>query len=178
MTRIETKAVMYRLLYAGRFGNYPKAWQSLEEVERSGYVGEVSIRSRETANPLRLYHVPHNELRETVGKLADCYLKAGLVYCESPPESQVIIQGEYDGYSLTYTYAKPPMRIAFDQQQFRTAGGHAKLLLRSRLEPNDLDWLYSLLDDFPGSVVEFSAFRIPVGEIPGSKCIVWEVRHY
>jgi hypothetical protein len=175
---IRTKETMYRLLGTGRFGNYPRSWKSLEAVAADGFRGEVSVRSLEIANPVRLYHILAVDLPGVVATLPPEQRNPGLVFSESMPEEQHVIQGEYDGENLTYTFAKAPMRIAFDRQRLVARGAVARWTLETYLEANDLDWLLSLVCDFPGAVVEFSAFRCPVGTVKGSRCVFWEVRHY
>lgn len=178
MQRITTKRQMYRILHTGRFGNYPRAWQSLGEVQQSGYTGHVSLRSLEVNNPVRLYHVPAEQLAASVAALPEYHRAAGLTFSESPPDEMRSIQGEFNGQHLTYTFAGYPMRIAFDHECLHADGFRAHCILGTYLDANDYDWLRELIADFPGATVEFSAFRRPVGTQPGSKMIVWEVRHY
>lgn len=175
--RFETKGEMYRALYAGRFGNYPRAWQSLKEVLESGYSGHVSIRSKQTSNPVKLYHVPADELAGKVHSLPPAHRDAGLVFSESPDDSKRTIQGEYDGFNLTYSFYQAPMRLAFEKQMLHAEGPSARWLLKRYLESADLEWLDDLLLDFPGHVVEFSAFSCRVG-MDRRWMIVWEVRAY
>lgn len=176
--RITNKQIMYRLLMAGRFGNYVRAWNSLEEIAAAGYSGHVSIRSNQISNPVRLYHVPFADLPAAIAALPDNQSRHGLRFSESPPDHLRTIQGEYDGYSLTFSFAPLPMRLAFAQECHHATGLTSRILLRRYLTAGDFDWLDSLLEDFPGSTVEFSAFSAPVGTTPGSQCIFWEVRHY
>jgi len=176
--QIKNKRQMYDLLQAGRFGNIARQWNSLDDLDASGYEGLVSMRSREISNPVRLYHVPKHEMRTAVANLTDAQRMSGLVFSEAPPDHERTIQGEYDGHCLTYSFAPLPMRLAFDQQRLDERGLAARMTLRRHLEPGDFDWLHELLDEFPGSVIEFTAFRVPVGVLPGSKMLVWEVRHY
>lgn len=178
MQRITTKRRMYELLHTGRFGNYPRAWHSLAEVQQSGYTGHVSIRSLEVNNPVRLYHVPAKELGRLIAELPERHRAAGLTFSESPDDSLRVVQGEYNGNHLTYSFARYPMRIAFEHECLHARGFLATCILTTYLEANDFDWLRDLLADFPDSTVEFSAFRRPVGTQAGSKMIVWEVRHY
>lgn len=182
MTRIRNKRQMYEMLQAGRFGNFCRLWHSLEEVLASDYTGLVSIRSLQTTNPIRLYHVPIAELAETVAKLPVYYSGKGLTFCESPPDDKRTIQGEIMrdewGYRLHYSFALETMRIALETAGRWAQGLEAKLLLETYLEPVDFDELQLLLDMYPGAAIEFTGFRVPVGVIPHRKMIVWEVRHY
>lgn len=175
---IGTKEKMYRLLEAGRFGNYPRMWSSVQSILDSGFRGDISIRSKDIANPVRLYHIPVAELDSKVNQLVDSQKYSGLTFTEAPPDGYRVVQGEYDGYNFDYTFAPHPMRIAFEHQRLHANGAKARWLLKAYLDSNDLDWLDGLLEDFPGSVVEFSAFSVPVGVVKSSKTIFWEVRHY
>lgn len=177
MTTMATKSEMYRHLYAGRFGNYPRAWQSVAEIHASGYSGHVSIRSLETSNPVKLYHVPAAEIPAKVDALPLSHRKAGLVFSESPDDSKRTIQGEWDGFNLTHSYFQAPMRLAFERQLLHADGPQARWLLRHYLDAADYEWLDELLVDFPGHVVEFSGFKCRVGT-HRRRMIVWEVRAY
>lgn len=173
---------MYSMLMGGRFGNFVRAWDSLPEVLASDYRGLVSLRSRERSNPVRLYHVPVDALEATVGAQPQASRAAGFVFSESPPDHKRSIQGELmrdeAGYYLHYSFAPEPMRIALEQDGRHARGLQAKLILEKYLEPSDYDALQDLLDEYPGAVIEFTGFTVPVGVIPHRKMVVWEVRHY
>lgn len=179
---IRTKAQMYSLLLGGRFGNFVRAWDTLPEVLSSGYRGLVSLRSRERSNPIRLYHIPIDDLEATVAKQTDAQRAAGFVFSEAPPDHKRTIQGELmrdeAGYYLHYSFSPEPMRIALEQDGQHARGLAAKLLLEHYLEPSDYDALQDLLDAHPGAVIEFTGFTVPVGVIPHRKMVVWEVRNY
>jgi len=177
MTPVTTKRRMYELVERGRLGNYPRWWRSIEQMRADGYRGHVSLRSLEVANPVRLYHVPADQLQKCFESLPACQREAGIVFSEDPPDEKRVIQGEWDGYELHYTFAKHPMRIAFDEQSLHASGPRARLILRSYLQASDYEWLDELTNDFPGHVVEFSAFSVPVGLL-NTYMLVWEVRAY
>lgn len=181
--KVANKKQMYKRLLSGRFGNIVQAWPSYADIEASGYRGHVSIRSKQTSNPVRLYHVPFDDLKAAVDGLPESYRKAGLMFSESPPDHKRTIQGElmrweHGGYYLTYSYAPHPMRIAFDKQRLEARGLAAKMILLHHLSPVDYDELQGLLESYPDSVIEFSAFSCPVGIIPGRRMVIWEVRNY
>lgn len=178
MVAITNKKKMYELLRKGRFGNYPRTWQSVEEVLASGFTGEVSLRSLQIGNPVRLYHIPAKELAAAVEALPVHHRAGGLTFTEAPPDHQRMIQGEYDGDALTYSFSPEVMRVALEKDGHHARGFMARRILQAYMEPGDYEWICDLLTDFPGSTVEFSTFRVPVGTQKGSKMIVWEVRHY
>lgn len=168
---------MYEHLYNGRFGNYPLAWESLQEVLESSYRGHISLRSRQTSNPIRLYHIPFSDLNTTLAKLPIEQTKYGLVFSESPDDSKRTIQGEWDGFSLTYSFYKAPMRLAFEKQMLHAEGAKARWLLKSYLDVSDYEWLGELIEDFPNHIVEFSGFSCRVGVLR-RYAVFWECRLY
>lgn len=182
IVRITNKKQMYECLLAGKFGNFVRAWNSLADVEASGYRGHVSLRSKEVSNPVRLYHVPFADLRQTVETLPESQRLSGLVFSESPPDEKRTIQGElmrnHKGYVLTYSYVPKPMRLAFADQCLTATGLEAKMLLEHHLTPTDYDELQLLLDLYEDHVIEFSAFSVNVGVLPRRNCVIWEVRLY
>jgi hypothetical protein len=179
--KITTKGQMYNLLLSGRLGNYARAWTSADDVLASGYSGEVSLRAQKIGDPVKLYHVPVIRLRETLRQhgLQD---RKDLVFSEAPPDDKRVIQGELAvterGLYLNYTFAKHPMRIAFREESRHAYGATAVQIVRDYVDPPSLDDLWGLLDDYPGAVVEFSTFRVPVGVMPHRRTLIWEVRHY
>lgn len=175
------KAEMYRSFDAGYFGNRVRYWRSREEIEQDSYRGLFSIRSKVRANPVALYEIPYAKLDEAIARLPHSHRNPGLLFFETPPHHKNVIQGEvlrhYD-LVLEYTRAPGPMRHAFAAERLVAHGITAKLILQDRLDPADYDDLMRLLELYPGHVVEFSTFRIPVGTVPGRKTVVWEVRFY
>lgn len=168
---------MYDLIERGRLGNYPRWWRTIEQIHADGYRGHVSIRSLTRSNPVKLYHVPAHRLAKCVSRLPKEHRDAGLVFSESPPDEKRVIQGEWDGRHLTYSYAKLPMRLAFEQDLRHANGLRAISLLRSAVPPRDFDWMDELLLSFPGHTIEFSTFRSRVGLLSGFT-LFWEVRGY
>ena len=174
---IKSKAMMYRLMADGRFGNYPRAWSTVEEVERSGFDGLVSIRSLERSSSLRMYHIPAKKLRGTVISIPDQLLSRGVTFCEAPPDDKRTIQGEWDGENLFYSFDQTPMRTALEKDGKHVRGLEARMLLQRHLDPSDLDWLDALVEQYPDHVIEFSGFRVRCGTL-SKRMIVWEVRAY
>jgi hypothetical protein len=154
------------------------AWSSLEDVLASGFKGEVSIRSREISNPVRLYHIPVDKLAETVAALPLNQSRAGLEFSEAPPDDKRVVQGEWDGRRLYYSFVGKPMRFALAEGGQHLYWTEARRFLKQHLTAGDYEWLESLLEDFPDHTVEFSAFSVPVGVLAktGSQTIFWEVR--
>lgn len=182
MTAITNKRRMYKLLMAGKLGNFAQVWGSLDEALSSGYTGIFSIRSLETSNPIRRYHVPYEELQATYDAIPADRKSAGMTFCQAPPDDKRTIQGELmrDVGGLYFFYSTLPlvMRDALDQDGKHARGLQAKMLLQHYLEPVDYDMLMDLLDEYPDHVIEFSAFTVPVGVMPHRRTIIWEIRKY
>lgn len=177
---ITTKKRMYEEVEKGRFGNYPVSWSTLEEVAASGYTGEVSIRSRQASNPVRLYHVPAAELAARVAALPPNHRDGGLIYCESPPDEARVLQGEWDGRHLFYSRVPKPMRYALEEGGISLWWASARHFLLRNLSAQTYDQLCELERDFPDHVIEFSEFSRPVGQLAhlGHTAFFWEVRRY
>lgn len=168
---------MYRLVKAGRLGNYPRMWDTVDAVEAAQNVGLVSIRSLERSSPVKLYHVPAGDLRRVVGELPEIHLRAGLTFLEAPPDHLRTIQGEWDGHSLFYSCRPEPMRTALEKDGKQVYGLTARMLLKQHLDPIDVEWLDELTATYPEHVIEFSGFRVRCGTL-NRRMIIWEVRAY
>jgi len=180
---IHTKADMYRRLMMGEFGNHSQAWGSVDEVLDSGFRDLISIRSISVSFPVKLYHVPVAELRETVDGVCQSRgcLASSLMFQECPPDQRPF-QGEiqqsiHGAYDLFCTTEDGPMRTALEKGGVQKYGLEAVILLRHYLIPSDYDELVQLIGDYPGCVVEFSCHYTPVG-VYRKRMLIWEVRHY
>lgn len=182
--RIQYKEQMYRLLQAGRFGNYPRSWDGYHPLLMSDYRGKVGIRSKQWSNPVREYQIPFDDIPIVLARIGQSTINGGLVFSEALPDHLTTIQGEYgynecSGLRLTYTHVGQPMKQAFDSECCTQVNGTAaRLLLKQYMPACDYEWLHELLEDFSGATVEFSTFSVPVGTQRGSYTIFWEVRHY
>ena len=174
---ITRKTEMYRLVKAGRLGNYPRMWDTVAEVENDKNVGLVSIRSLERSSPVKLYHIPAADLRRVVADLPAIHIKAGLTFLEAPPDHLRTVQGEWDGHNLFYSFRPEPMRTALEKDGKQVSGLTARLILKQHLDPIDVEWLDELTEQYPDHVIEFSGFRVRCGTLQ-RRMIVWEVRAY
>lgn len=100
------------------------------------------------------------------------------------PDHLLTIQGNLwvgiRGLELEYSL-EPGIthREAVSQPRMRSAAGlFAKGLLERFVDPASLEDLWGLLNDYPDAVIEFSAYRVPVGVLPHRRCVIWEVRQY
>ena len=183
---IDTKAQSYALYERGRFGNKLRTWSRLGEIAPSGFQGRVVMRYKgrhggaafprlgeqitlaEAAFTLRMW--------EALGAREE-----EVAYNEAAPDDLLVLQGEVtlstEHLSLFWADEKTTMRRALVHGR-QWQGLRALALLRSRLFPSSWADLEALLELYPSSVIEFSAYRVPVGNLPGRNAVIWEVRDY
>lgn len=180
---VANKKEFYRLYNQGRFGNRLQGWSSVNEYNQSDYFGDVSIRCRIPNVKLSLTHVQPTEIPSEMERIARVNKRAesDFVLSESPPDGRLVFQGEvyrgHRGLEMFYSFAKMPMRMALGQQGRRAHGLLPFLLITNHMDGQSQDNLWRLLDEFQGSVVEFSTYEIPVG-IEKWNTVFWEVRSY
>jgi hypothetical protein len=105
-----------------------------------------------------------------------------LILDESAPDHRVTLQAEVMNSPrfIDMRYALDArgmgMRQAYDQMQHAN-GLRAVTVLKERLDAPSWDNLCRILQEYPDSVVELSAYEIPVGVL-GHNALIWEVRDY
>lgn len=180
-----SKADFVRRFSENEFGNRTQTWNTVDEF--ATWVQENDPRERNQ------YH-----LRNRIAGGATYYNLYGSEcvarWMEQPDRSswyaaamvdhsRQTIQGEVwdspTGLTLYYTDVKAPMRTALAEKSDQVSGIIARFLLRRYLCPNSYDWLWELLERYPGHVIEFTAFeRRGIGTLPNYNTIFWEVRNY
>jgi len=70
------------------------------------------------------------------------------------------------------------MNQGLAEQTLHAFGLNAKMILEKNLYTSSLADIYALLEIYPDSVIEFSSYSIPVGNIKGRNAVIWEVRNY
>ncbi len=182
--RILDKEECYALYYNGLFGNKALTWDSYEAVMKSGWKSHVCMRFREGGDRKRVvYNVPLNGLDDEIGKLEILGVpKHKISFNQSMPDEHLNMQGEvmksHQGLYLRYSTMKKPMNLALQGEDLTSTGLRAKHLLEANLWPSSLSDLEALFELYPNSVVEFSAYSVQVGNIPGRNTVIWEVRNY
>lgn len=176
MPTIDNKAQMYAAMKAGKFGNTNTHWYALEDYLRSGYPGLVGLRGGTKGWPTR-----YNLTREEVIALwPDA--PPGSNISPMLPDQKILLQGEVKdtemGLALHCSTVKAPMKTALSTEFLNLYGFNAHMALKRHLWPSDLADLYILLNQYPGHVVEFSSYSVPVGCIPHRNTVIWEVRNY
>ncbi len=182
--KIPTKVECYERYNAGAFGNKPLTWDSPEEIRKSGWSGRVCIRSKiGTRRGNVRYNIPLSELDKEIASLMESDVKIKhMRFNQSMPDEHLTIQGELmrteRGLYLLYSTIQFPMNEALRREQKHVFGLQAHMLLRQNLYPSSLSDIEALLEIYQDSVIEFSSYKIPVGNIPGRNTIIWEVRNY
>ncbi|MBI4116432.1 hypothetical protein HY449_01670 [Candidatus Pacearchaeota archaeon] len=184
--KILNKTECYALYESGFFGNKARTWNSYEEILKSEWKGGVCMRSKkgvsrkEVRYNIKIEDVPlHIEHFQKIGIPEDM-----ISFNQSMPDRNLILQGEVMNYQggiyLFGTILKKPMNIALAEKSFILENDAAGPLLESRLSAESCRDLQNLLEVFPESVVEFSAYSIPVGNLAetGRNTVFWEVRNY
>jgi len=167
----------------GEFGNASPSWNTLQEYKDSGYCdGLIHIRNRIAGG--HTWYDTHPSLVSKVWRTAleAGYSESDLYISAMAPTEKTIFQGEVQqspvGLQLYYTTVAKPMRDALKTEAEQIAGLRAVGLLRYYLCPKSYDWINTLLDRYPGHVVEFSTYGVEWGTLPGFNTVFWEVRLY
>lgn len=180
-----TKADFVRRYQQGEFGNRALTWDSLEVF--------LQYLKNHMVDKSRRYHLRnrvaagktyYNIRADEVQKLWEaCEDKDQWYLSEMAPHRHNIMQGEVtrsvEGMDLTYsTLPNLPMREALNMRSHRATKLTAVMLINAALNDKSLEWLRYLLDEYPDHIIEFSAFDVCWGVLPGYNTVFWEVRKY
>jgi hypothetical protein len=164
-------------------------WDTLDDLQGSGYSGLVSVRYKQANSPYCRYLVPVSAVPLCIDEFSRQGASPSLfTFNESAPDDDLLIQGEVFRQNildiaehppyLTYSSAKLPMRKALQQDSHHAYGIKALTILKHYLDPNSYADLEELWERFPSSVVEFSTYSRQLGIYPHRNTIIWEVRDY
>lgn len=140
----------------------------------SGYRGLCTVRGRRSDSKTSC---------KQYGVLAEKARHSPDFVNETMPDHQLLIQGEFQQSTLTiylnYSRIKGiPNQQAMSSRPSEHAWGiKARRILQHFLDPVSYDNVDRLMDLFPDAVVEFSTFRVSVGDL-GWNTVFWEVRGY
>jgi hypothetical protein len=179
---VDSKKDSYSLLHSGRLGNRLRMWDSFDEILKSGYSGTVSIRYKSTGGGFVAYNVPLEDIPKVQQEWKDKGAKEELMtYNESAPDHLMLIQGELmrndNHIYLFHSSEKSKMSIALANGK-HADGMDALNLLKRHLNTASYDDIMQLLEMYPDSVIEFSAYSKCLGNLPGRNAVIWEVRNY
>lgn len=159
----------------GEFGNSSPTWETPSELAASGYFGLAHLRNR-VVGGATYYNLTAEEALDRWLKEQDrtaWYVSAMAPACYTLNAEVLQTERHLD---VHYSLVNAPMRQALASEPRWVDGIMAVLLLRKYLCPNSLEWLYELLERYPGHVVELSSFTREWGTIPGYNTVYWEVR--
>lgn len=184
---VKTKAEFLALSSAGRLGNFLRSWRTLRDVERSGYNGFLTIRSRVPGSkhfiPVTSINRRRAALRGHLSALKKLGAHESDLYFQQIPDpcARRVIQFEAirDEHYVTIYYeldTTAPLR-GICARGICARGVAAVSILRAHLSPASLDDLWAIWDEHPASVIEATEFSRPVGEY-GRRLLFWEVRDF
>lgn len=188
--KIISKSEYGKLAHLGHLGNTFRLWDTVEEAQRDGYRGWVTIRSRRASDrKLFVPHVKLSDLRvnadnELYIQLDDhYYAPISAVYIQEcpSPDTERIVNFEaahlIGGLHLTYAPNDPrPLRVSLEDSGLSCRGVDAYGVLR-RYVGDDYDTLADIWETYPDAVIEGSVFGRATGRF-NQKLIVWEVRDF
>jgi len=179
---VNTKRDFYERFYRGEFGNAGLMWpEGFAEWEASGYRGDVGIRTMGVGTRCD-YNVPFEEVPSRFAEFRQTYRAEMINLSAMMPDEHMIVQGEitrtHKGLSaFVATVINTAMRPALLDHGFHLEGLRVDHLIRRSCDATSYDWLMSLVDDYDGHTIEFSALRIPWGT-RNLNTVIWEVRNY
>jgi hypothetical protein len=183
---VKTKADFVRRYAAGEFGNASPTWDCLEDWYKDNVGWNLSktkfhIRNR-IAGGMTWYDVPAYRM-PLDWKAAIAVVEPDNLYISAmAPTELTCLQGEIERthrqLALFYSRATLPMRDALRLDGRQVYGLAAAHLIQRYLDQNSQEWLWHLLDSYPGHVVEFSVYDKCWGTVPGYNSVFWEVRQY
>lgn len=179
---VNTKKNFISRFLSDEFGNRGPNWETLTEWKDSGYSGLVHLRNRKAWGP-SLYNVDPVAV-EANWRLCQKLDPGSWYLAAMAPHDCNVLQGEVANWAgrgiVLYSSDAVglPMRDALARNGQQTFGLQAVFKLRQALDAGSLDWLYHLLETYPGHTIEFSAFSKPWGTLSGYNTVFWEVRNY
>lgn len=183
---IWNKSQMYDLYQNGAFGNRSRSWLSVRDFENDGCPCNVGIRYKDPrggAGPF-VPNIHPDDLEFEVHKLVSLgWHRRYMVLGEVTPDNKLLMNGELIedeslGYALHYSIIKTNMRASLKAGPQWINGPGVMLILQSIFNPSSYADLRALLDNHPMAAIEFSAYSICLGNVPGRNVLIWEVRHY
>ena len=184
--KIFSKEECYALYEEGLLGNKALTWKSYGEILDSGWSGQVCMRSKKgVARKEVRYNLNIDEVPEHIRRFSDIGIPENMIgFNQNMPDKYLLLQGEimFNGNKLylLYSAVKKPMNLALAKRSFTIDGNHAEDALFENLTPESRGDLERLMSKFPTSVVEFSAYSLPLGNMAhlNRNTVIWEVRDY
>jgi hypothetical protein len=179
---IRSKAEFYRLWTAGCLGNKPRTWSDVQDAIRARLkvygireMGKAGGGLFTFANgPVELAYKIRRWKREGRKWMID----------SAAPNHLTELQGEVcrttrglEGYLAAHSHVG--MREAIARRLLISRSPlETRILLHHFCDAASLDDIDTLLEMYPDATIEFCAYSVNVGNIPGRNTIIWEVRNY
>lgn len=182
---VRTKLDFVRRYKLGEFGNCSPTWDTIDEFMKSDYRGLVHIRNR-VAGGATWYDIPSEAVDAVFYNICWTHPRRGkpeeFYFSGMAPTPLTLLQGEvqrtHRQLELFYSTVKKPMRDALSEKAVQVYGILAVELLHQSLNTASYEWMEYLLDKYPDHVVEFSAYDVCWGTVPGHNTCFWEIRQY
>lgn len=190
MLPIKSKHEYHDLLAAGVWFNTNHRWYDVKKWDKENTGGLGNVKTVGTWVTLNTYEVTRLWGIQTIGQPGGRWepnvpttqvtevirgWKGKYVISPMLPDEHLIVQGEIlDDYLFSST-ALLPMRQALREQPEHRDGVVAKEYLKYLLPYDDLEDIMTLQELYPGHVIEFSTYNVPVGQLK-RRTVTWEVR--
>lgn len=189
MERILTKAESIRRFLAGEFGNRTLVYRASDHVSYKELL-EVDLFGVRLAR--RYPQIAFDDswfpnLRQSamfdwvIDLEAAGVAPRDIIVAEMAPTHRVTLNAEVmrseRHIDMRYSTVKLPLRESLSAGERCVSGLQAKMLLEWHLDAASQENLWALLDRYPDSVVELSAYDVGCGVL-GWNTLFWEVRNY
>ena len=186
--KIPDKGTFKRLSAALQLGNHFRAWDSLVDLEASGYRGSVTQQAMLPGLSSTELFIPNISVAEVLERsrgVSGVYWREIAHQPDCPGDGcqgcgrTINLEAMRGDKGLCLRHAHHPtlnLRHDLIENGREVQGLEAVLLLRRYLQ-EDFDVLQEIWDSYPDAVIEASRFSVPVGVLE-SKLVVWEVRDY
>ena len=176
---IDSKKEFFEKWKKGLLGNATRLWWDPNEAWQSN-AKEFGFREHRAGGG-SWERVWRSDFWETVYR----WRKEGRVFTMDDvcPDKYQTIQGEicrtFRGLESFIGASQLPMRRAMEAGILKPRGYVETLCLLERyMDPSSRDDVDVFFELFPDATIEFTCFRVDVGNIPNRNTLFWEVRNY
>lgn len=184
MGSILSKSQSTTLYGLGLYGNGLRQWDSLDALDRDGFVYPIVIRYRHPngGNGPCIYHIHRIHIDYVLAAIESSGWKLDYVYFnEGTPDHRSILHAELCEYpagtlNLKYSVVKTHSRESLKHS--REIQGRLSILdflSRYLSDASYLD-LLDIIEEYPFHTIEFTAFDHYIGNGKARNTIIWEVR--
>jgi hypothetical protein len=180
---ILTKNDFYSFYYKNPLINKLPMWENYSALLKDNYRGKVGMRYSKGIGRKTRFNVSFYKIPKIIKKFEkEGFCGDDISFVMAQPDEKIILLGELKltekGIYLMYSQIKKPMKEALNEKTEHVFGLRAKFLLEKYLFPQSYSDIETLLELFPESIIEFTAYSIPFGILPNRNTIIWEIRNY